>query len=151
MKLFDLKRAYIIYFLLLLGCQSRDIKPKGTGTEYYPLKSGIFWVYDVTETHITQLGGQTNAVYELKILVTDSIPTNGQIVYRLQRYTRPDAMQAWSSLDTWSSHKDHFQAVLQEGNISYVKLAFPLVESKTWNSLQAFRLKLKSELILRSV
>lgn len=133
MKLFDLKRALFICYFIFLGCQSRDVRPKGTGTEYYPLQLGIFWVYKVNETHITQVGGQTNQAYELKILVTDSIPSEGQTLYRLQRYTRPDSSQPWVSLDTWSTRKDQFQAVLQEGNIPYVKLAFPLVEAKTWN------------------
>ncbi|HRI78508.1 MAG TPA: hypothetical protein PLR06_03150 [Cyclobacteriaceae bacterium] len=110
------------------------MKPKGTGTEYYPLKLGIFWTYKVIETHITQVGGQTNSQYEMKIQVADSFPSEGQIFYRLLRYTRQNATEAWSSLDTWSSRKDQFQAILQEGNIPYIKLAFPLVEGKTWNA-----------------
>jgi hypothetical protein len=55
------------------------------------------------------------------------------IRYVLQRFTRADASQPWSSYDTWSAHKDAFQVIVQEGNISYTKLALPLSEGKTWN------------------
>lgn len=128
-----MKRALIICFLFFLGCQSRDVKPKGTGTEYYPLRVGTFWIYDVSETIITQLGGQTNTAYELKIQIVDSTSSDGQVIYRMLRYSRSDSSQPWASIDTWSSHKDPFQAILQEGNISYVKLSFPLANEKTWN------------------
>lgn len=85
------------------------------------------------ETTITQLGGQTNAKYQLKVLLLDSFLTEGVVSYRIQRYTRTDASQAWAVYDTWSTRKTQFQAIVQEGNVAYVKLAFPLFEGKTWN------------------
>ena len=123
----------ILLWLLLLGCQSRDIRPKVTGTEYFPLKVNAFWIYTVSETTITQLGGQTNTGYELKVQAIDSVVSGGQVTYAWVRFTRTDSSKPWISLDTWSSRKDEFQAVVQEGNTSYIRLAFPLVDGKTWN------------------
>lgn len=128
-----LNRYILLLLLLLLGCQSKDILPKTTGTEYYPLKVNGFWVYDMVETSITQVGGQTNTIYELKIQIIDSILTSGQITYVLARFKRTDASLSWSSLDTWSARKDQFQAIVQEGNTPYVKLSFPLANGKKWN------------------
>ncbi len=126
--------SIILFFLLVLvGCHSRDIQPKGTGTEYYPLKGGAFWIYSIAETTITQLGGQTNTTYDLKVQVTDSLVVSGQTTYVLQRFKRSDASQPWTALDTWSSRKDGFQAVLQEGNTPFIKLVFPLSTGKTWD------------------
>ncbi len=118
---------------MLLGCHSRDVLPKGTGTDYYPVKGGAFWIYTMVETNITKLGGQINNTYELKVVVADSLVSANQKTYVLQRFTRSDPSQPWTVLDTWSTRKDAFQAVLQDGNTPYIKLAFPLSEGKSWN------------------
>ena len=128
-----LNQTILLFLLLLVGCQSRNIQPKSTGTLYFPLKVGAFWIYSVVETSITQLGGQTNTMYQLKLLLTDSAAASGAITYVMQRFKRADASQPWSSIATWSARKEPFQAVVQEGNIPYVRLAFPLTEGKTWD------------------
>lgn len=117
----------------MLACTSRDVVPKGSGSEYFPLKVGAYWIYGMTETTISQVNGQVNSMYDLKISITDSMSANGVVTYKLQRYKRTDATQPWVPLDTWSARKDQFQAVVQEGNISYIRMAFPLTEGKTWN------------------
>jgi hypothetical protein len=117
----------------LFACNSRDIQPKALGTEYFPLQVGSSWLYDVSETTITQLGGQVNSRYELKIDVIDSIPTTDGITYVFRRTQRADPSIPWTTLVTWSARKDAFNAVMQEGNIPYVKLSFPLIKGKSWD------------------
>jgi hypothetical protein len=119
--------------LLVLGCTSRDIQPKGTGSAYFPLKVGSSWTYDVSETSITQLGGQVNTFYELRIEVIDSISSAEGITYVFKRTRRADPSMPWITIETWSARKDAFSAVLQEGNTPFVKLSFPLSDGKTWN------------------
>lgn len=123
----------ILLFLVLLGCQSREILPKGTGAEYFPLKKGGYWIYRVSDTQISQVGGQTNVMYDLKVEITDSVSLSGQWSYLMVRSTRMDATQAWTVVESWSARKDSFQAVVQEGNIPFVAMTFPLTEGKTWN------------------
>lgn len=123
----------LLFLLLLLGCHSREVRPKSTGTEYFPLKVGGFWVYNVLETSISQLNGQSGSFYELKVYISDSIQSSGQVTYILQRFKRTDASQPWVPIATWSARKDQFQVILQVGNVPYVKLAFPLVDGKSWN------------------
>ncbi len=128
-----LNLTIFLFLLILVGCQSREIRPKGTGTGYFPLKSGGYWVYDVEETKISQVGGQTAETYELKIEITDSLALSSGTTYVLQRFKRPDASQAWTATGTWSASKDQFQAIVQEGNVTYVRLSFPMLEGKTWD------------------
>ncbi len=132
-------RAKPTFFLLLLlaACYSREIGPRTSGSEYYPLKVGLYWIYDVTETKITQLGGQTVNTYQLKVQITDSVLTSGAVMYTMHRFTRTDATAAWSATTTWSARKDQFQAVQQEGNTPFVILSFPLSEGKTWDGNSA--------------
>ena len=128
-----LNSTILLFLLVLVGCQSRDIRPKSTGTEYFPLKIGAFWVYNISETSITQLGGQTNSIYELKLQINDSILSSGQTAYVIERFRRTDSSLPWSPVDTWTARRGQFQAVVQEGNISYIKLSFPLAEEKKWD------------------
>ncbi len=123
----------ILLFLLLLACQSREILPKGTGTDYFPLKKGGYWIYHVSETDISQVGGQTNTVYDLKVEITDSVLLSGQWSYIMVRSRRATAAEAWVTAETWSAKKDPFQVIIQEGNTPFVALTFPLSEGKTWN------------------
>jgi hypothetical protein len=128
-----LNHTILVFLLLLSGCQSRHILPKSTGTEYFPLKIGAYWVYNVSETTITQLGGQTNTLYDLKVQISDSVLLSGQWSYVMERFTRNDASQPWVSAGTWSARHDAFKAVLQEGNIPFIKLSFPLLDGKMWD------------------
>ncbi|CAN5121179.1 hypothetical protein BH09BAC3_BH09BAC3_29760 [soil metagenome] len=126
-------KLIFIVLLLLSGCQSTDLRPRVSGAEYFPIKVGAYWTYDVLSTTITQLGGQTTQSYEMKIQVTDSVISSGTVSYMLQRFKRDTPSQAWTSIGTWSARKDEFQAIIQEGNTPYLKLEFPLLEGKTWN------------------
>ena len=126
-------KVCVFFGLLLLGCTSRDIQPMGTGAEYFPLRVGSSWSYDVAETSITQLGGQVTTNYELRVEVIDSIPTADGITYVFKRTRRADPSLPWITIETWSARKDAFSVVLQEGNTPYVKLSFPLTNGKTWD------------------
>lgn len=127
-----LKRIILVFFLLP-GCQSQDILPKTTGTEYFPIRVNAYWEYDVVETSIAQVGGQTTSFYELRVSVSDSVLVSGRISHIMQRSKRVDASSPWTALDTWSVQLTAFQAIQQEGNLPFVKLLFPLSEGKSWN------------------
>ena len=127
-----LKRV-ILLLLLFPGCESQEILPKTTGTEYYPVRVDAYWEYDVVETSITQVGGQTTSLYELRILIADSVLITGGVSYVFERSKRPDASAPWTALDTWSAQIGTFQVIEQQGNIPFVKLRFPLSEGKSWN------------------
>ncbi|MBY0434221.1 MAG: hypothetical protein K2U26_08940 [Cyclobacteriaceae bacterium] len=127
------KALLILSLAWIAGCQSREVRPKITGSEYAPLKKGLFWVYDIIESSIGSEVAQTNLVYELKIEVADSLLLSGQITYVLLRSKRDNSSSDWQVLDTWSARKDDFRLVVSEGNVPYVSLAFPLSNGKRWN------------------
>lgn len=120
-------------FLLLAACQSRDVSPKISASEYYPLKTGTYWLYDVTETTITQLGGQSSVSYELKVQISEAVVLTLPETYILQRFKRTDSNSPWVEQTTWFARQDDFQVVQQEGNTPFIKLSSPLSEGKSWN------------------
>jgi hypothetical protein len=100
---------------------------------YYPLRTGIYQIYDVKETRIDQVK-TIELTYQLRTEVTDSFPNqHGGYTYIITRSTRNTPALPWSPLDTWSARADDKNLIVNEQNIPFVKLAFPLAGGKSWN------------------
>lgn len=123
----------ILLFILLFGCQSRDVVPKLTGKEYVPVFLGAYWEYSLTEMTISPVNGQVNNLMDLRVEVSQAYNSGNELIYVLRRSTRPQGTTTYTAAETWSVRADDFQWVQQEGNISFVKLQFPLAEGKSWN------------------
>jgi len=128
-------KAYLLLFLcILLGCQSHELAPKGTGHEYVPIAVGSYWEYSYTETTISPVSGQVNTISDLKLEVMDAITSGDETTYVIRRYSRPQGTTDYAPIETWSVRSNEFQWIQQEGNIPFIKLQFPLVDGKLWNA-----------------
>lgn len=128
--------SYILAVLLAISCESEDKEGivQLKDHEYMPLRGGLYHIYNITETEYVNgpIGESTN--YQLKMEITDSIPSvNGYFIYVIQLSTRSSTDQEWVPSETWSALFNEREAIVQEGNISYVKLALPLAQDRTWN------------------
>jgi hypothetical protein len=127
---------YLAFWVLILaGCDGEHAeKVIDKGFDYFPLQTGIFLIYDVDETRYDQGNEPEILAYQLKTEVVDSFTnTTGGITYVVYRSTRADENSPWVFLDTWSARVNNTEAVNIEGNISFVKLSFPLAEGIEWN------------------
>lgn len=117
-----------------VACQSTDPE-KISDRDYLPLQKNIFQIYDVMSITYTDLNPPETLAYQLKTEVVDSFPNpEGDYTYVLHRSKRADSTSTtWASFDTWSARVDGQQAVVNEENIPYIKIAFPAVNGKTWN------------------
>jgi hypothetical protein len=102
--------------------------------EYLPLAKGYYWEYQITETIYTNGPEGDAAAYQLRMEVMDSIPhTSGYYSYIVYRSTRSVAGTAWQYQDTWTVTFTDREAIVQQGNISFVKLALPIEEGISWD------------------
>ncbi len=101
--------------------------------EYLPLSVGTYQVYDVTETEYVNGPAGVTRQYELRTEVVDSFPTTNGLYYVIYRETRTAPTEEWDYLDTWTATFNMREAIVQEGNISFVKLGLPLVANRKWN------------------
>lgn len=129
-----------LLWIMLDGCSYSDAV-RIPDQLYFPLRVGNYQIYRVDETDIQHSScNDTNLPsksYELKVLIYDSLKNaEGGYSYLIHRYTRPDSTQTWSDLDTWSARVTANQVIVNEGNTSYAKLIFPLVNNSKWNGNQ---------------
>lgn len=128
--------SFVLALSLFVSCESGDVDGivQLKDHEYMPLRGGLYYVYGVTETKYVNgpVGESTN--YHLRIEIADSIRSaNGYYTYAMQLSTRISYGQDWVPTETWSAIFNEREAIVQEGNISYVKLALPLTADRAWN------------------
>lgn len=122
-----------VVMITIIACDSSDDStPLDIGKDYIPLKKGWFQIYDVNEI-IYNLGEPETLAYELKTIVVDSFANAEEnytyVIYRSKRVEDGD----WQYIDTWSIRVSNKEAVVQEENIPFVALRFPVQEGIQWN------------------
>lgn len=131
MKLFV---KFLLFSALFWGCDSEKPLPIDTGVAYFPLQTGIYHIYSVDEViYSPDMEPQVSA-YQLRSEVVDSIPAaEGGYTFVIHRSKRATDADPWEAVDTWSARSDDREAVVAEGNRSFVKLTFPLRPGSRWN------------------
>ena len=128
-------RTCIVVLLALMAgsCSRSNPTPIPEVTNYFPLRKGLYQVYQVDSVAIDQ-NAETDYTFELKTEVTDSFPSaSGGYTYAISRSKRLTPSSPWVAVGTWSARVTAFQAVVDEGNTPFVKIEGPLVNGKTWN------------------
>ena len=117
-----------------VACQSTDPE-KISDSDYVPLHKGMFQIYDVSSITYTDLNPPETLAYQLMTEVVDSFPNQeGNYTYVIHRSKRTDSTSTtWTPVDTWSARVNGQQAVVNEENTPYVKIAFPATNGRTWN------------------
>lgn len=120
--------------ILAISCTSGEFKPIDKGFDYFPLKTGFYQVYRVNSITYSGLTEPETLAYELMARVTDSFPNpEGNHTYVISRFKRPNASSPWLNLDTWSARVTGREAIVNEGNVPFVKLFFPVKANITWD------------------
>jgi len=140
-----MKRALLLTCILLLGfgsCKKDPVEQQPIpGSEYYPLSMGRFVEYDVDSIVYTELPKDT-LTYKYRIkekLIEEFTDNQGNKSVRLERYYKtysdqtPYDSMAWKVKEDWLLKPDQQKIVLQEHNISYTKLIFPVMLNASWD------------------
>jgi hypothetical protein len=131
-----IRYGIVMAFLGLLGvsCDSDRVEKN---VNYFPLRVGQTWLYDIEETSITRAActdnGTTTLSYQLLVEVMDSIVADQGFTYRFKRSKRSKLTDPWLDFETWTAQRIGNRIVVSEGNISYVKLLAPITNDLVWN------------------
>ncbi|MEK6782149.1 MAG: hypothetical protein AABY93_10605 [Bacteroidota bacterium] len=117
----------------LMSCKTTPDPIPDVGLDYFPLKVGAYQIYNIEETQISQSIEQ-KFIYELKLEVVDSaINQEEGYTYNIERKKRDNANLPWDTMDSWTARISNREAIITEGNISFVKLTFPIVIGLEWD------------------
>jgi hypothetical protein len=119
--------------MILFSCKKKE-ETFDIGADYFPIRpKGTYIIYDVQRT----IYGATrhDTTYQLMEMTGDTAWLNGQLYYKVWRFTRADAIGTWPAQpdSVWQEYNNTAQAVKTETNRKFVKLVFPVEENKTWN------------------
>ncbi len=120
--------------VMVVSCDSPEQPgPVDIGQDYFPLQKGLYQVFDVSEIQYV-LGVPETIQYQLKTHVIDSfLSLEGDYRYVIHRSRRNSALDSWDYVDTWSAQANNHEALMNEGNTSFLKLVFPVAQGTEWN------------------
>jgi hypothetical protein len=127
-------RRIFLFLLVVVGCTPDEQPVSDTGKAYIPLQVGNFQIYDVDETNYFPLEDPEELHYQVKTEVVDSFEhTEGSYTYVVHRSRRDSENNPWTYVDSWSVRVTDLEAIVNENNISFVKMVFPVAVGKKWN------------------
>ena len=114
--------------------ETKELSPDELGTTYFPLKTGMYSIYQVYGTRYISSDDSTVFSYLLKESVLDSFQNlETGISYIIERQKKYNEVDPWAIDSIWTARKDERTAVLVENNIPMVNFTFPFKETKTWD------------------
>ncbi|MDH5474545.1 MAG: hypothetical protein OEX22_02520 [Cyclobacteriaceae bacterium] len=147
------KFKYItILIVIVMGCTTENVSPEdeaSLGLDYFPLEVGRYVEYAVEQT-IYDVFGEASSVFQLKTVIADSFVTNDYITYVLRSYNRNSDVEPWQLVAVWGVNVFDNTLIVQQGNISFSKLKFPVKEGSTWDG-NAYNLLEEDEYEMKNV
>lgn len=130
----------LIATLVLASCNRNEEEDNvgSIGAEYYPIKLGSTWIYDVDSIAYDD-NGPTQAIdtfyYRYKETITDTeVDGTGNLEYVVSRYfSVSDTGENWQPVKRYVVQNVNNKIQRVEENVRYVKLVFPLKERNSWN------------------
>jgi hypothetical protein len=131
-----IKYLFVASVLGLASCRQVELQPDAAnlGYEYFPLQTGLFWIYKVDTVEYSFSGDTTRGTFFRKVTVSDSFANPaGQMRFVFKIEKSFDTLRGYLPDSTFLAYSNENQAFLVENNRPLVKLIFPVKENLTWN------------------
>lgn len=123
---------FFILTLSLVACERDDSPRPDPGYEYFPLETGSFREYEVTETRYALAQPAQTRTYQIRETIGPKYTdTSGQDVYPLERSVREG--NAWRPDSVSSTWRTADRAFRTENGLTFVKIQFPVKERSRWD------------------
>lgn len=131
MKLKKKSATFFLLLLVIVSCESSKVP--AVNFNYFPLETGQFAEYSVTETRYSIGQPPVTSIYQLREVIGLSyMDASGATVYQIGR-SRKDGTDNWvtdSIITTW---KTTDKGIRVENGQAIVKLRFPVESQLRWN------------------
>lgn len=137
----DISLLIILFFIVLIfSCKKETIGPVDVGYSYFPVNIGHWITYEVDSTvwdgfiDVDSPGHVRTYHYNIREIVESEYYDNeGRLTQRLERYQKLCDTCDWFIKDVWAVNLTPSTAEKVEENYRFVKLAFPIESSASWN------------------
>ncbi|MBN8820489.1 MAG: hypothetical protein J0I82_00520 [Spirosoma sp.] len=116
-----------------VGCQSTNTSPTPDDSTYFPIQTGDYWIYQVTQETYTLTGAPTTRTYQLQQKISNSYTQNGQVVYQVEESIKLPTQSDWQINAIRTVYKNLSEVISQDGNVPKLQLLFPVAASTSWN------------------
>lgn len=124
---------------IIMACSSNDNQDDvpSLGYEFFPLESGKTYIYRVDSLGYDNNTGSTvidTFTYFYKVQIGEYFTDlNNERACYINRFYADSLNGEWNEANTWVALRNANRAEQVEENIRFVKLVFPVSESKTWD------------------
>lgn len=136
----SMNKNLVVAFLLsviFFGCKKDNTVNDSVylGYNYFPQQPGDTLIYEVHVRYKDELVlTPLDSTYQLLERVESVFDDNAnRPTLRLERYVRNTPTDPWVIYKVWTANLTSSNAEKREDNVPYVKLVFPVAESKEWN------------------
>ncbi len=129
--------VYCLCVALLIGaCEPSSTLPAAPdATDYFPIQSGHYSIYDVSEQRFSLTTAPVSLTYQVKETIGPAYTdVGGKPAYQLLRYRRTTDAQPWMLDSLWSIRRSSTEGIRTESGRDVVKVVFPVVENARWNA-----------------
>lgn len=139
-----ISRFKIFFFIIIISFVYSSCKRDGSigpnmGYNYFPDKVGHYVIYNADSIYYDNEQADT-----FKFLVKEKIESifydnQNRPTLRIERYVKnysstiPYSAMSWALKDVWFANRTATRAEKVEENVRFIKLAFPVKKSQTWN------------------
>ncbi len=123
--------------ILLMSCKETTVNPLEDGRDYYPLEVGRFLEYRLDSIIFDDSQGgniQDTLSGFIRELITGKFEgLTGDTVFLVERSFRRSETDPWVVTNIYTESGSSSFAFRQEGNLTQVKMKFPLRDNTRWN------------------
>ena len=126
----------LVYLILLgvgAGCNNNNLDPSLDNSDYFPLQTDDYWIYQVTQENYGASNSVTKSSYQLQQKITSSYTQNGQLFYLLEESVKKSEQAGWQLRAIRTVYKNLKEVVSLENNLPIVRMVFPINSTTSWN------------------
>ena len=102
-------------------------------TAYFPLQTGDYWIYQVTQENYSFANAPTKHVFQLQEKIGPSFIRNGQLFFQVEESIKKTERSVWQISAVRTVYKSLSEVVSQVNNVPSVNLIFPIGSGSSWN------------------
>jgi hypothetical protein len=123
--------------IALASCTESNVVPLEDGRDYYPLEVGRFLEYRLDSIIFDDSQGgniqDTLSGFIREVITGKFEGLTGDTSYIIERSFRRDETDSWVVTNNFTESTDNSSAFRQEGNLTQVKMRFPLRDNTRWD------------------